>query len=426
MTIQRYWKPPGGSVDGAARMDENESLDLLDELLLQSVSDRMISDVPLGALLSGGVDSSLVVALMKKVSNAQVKTFSIGFIEKAYDEAPWAAKIAKQLETDHLELYIKPDEALEIVPKLPDIYDEPFADASAIPTVLVSRLARSTVAVALSGDGGDEQFAGYVRYWMIHALTNGLKHVPGPIRNILAYLLEKIPPTLAEGCYNPLKPALPQRYRVADFQEKWGALLKLLRKNKLSELYRPTICMWPESELKKLTGQELPPSNFEALFTGEIRRSTLSQLMLVDLETYLPDAMLTKVDRASMSVSLEVRVPLLDHRLVEYTMRLPDMMKYRNGTGKYLLKKLLARYLPAELFQRSKMGFGIPLADWLRNELKDLMMDHLSPNRIRDEGMFDGPYVQRVIAEHLSGRTNHQYKLWSLLNWQMWKHRWVG
>jgi asparagine synthase (glutamine-hydrolysing) len=427
LNANRYWAPPDEpQADLSAVNDEEQLLSRLDALLTEAVSLRLISDVPLGALLSGGIDSSIVVALMQKVSTSPVRTFSIGFNEEGYNEAPWAAKVAHHLGTDHTELYVTPKEAMEVIPNLPEMYDEPFADSSAIPTFLVSSLARSHVTVALSGDGGDEQFAGYVRYWTTQAMARGFQRLFLPFRESLANILGAIPAGFVEKCYLPWRQFLPQRFRVANFADKWQKLIYLLNKSEISDLYRMTICLWSEDEVFRLAGRRLPEGEYEKIFKDTVDWPLLARLMRVDQKTYLPDAMLTKVDRASMAVSLEVRVPLLDHRVVEYTAQLPDNLKFRNGSGKYLLKKLLARYVPNHLFERPKMGFGVPIDRWFRNELQDLLLDYLSSERLKKEGLFDETMVESMIKEHLSGRINHHYRLWALLMWEMWRERWLG
>ncbi|MBW2739766.1 MAG: asparagine synthase (glutamine-hydrolyzing), partial [Deltaproteobacteria bacterium] len=336
----KYWQHPEmkGEISDSA-FNEEEKLQQLDDLLTQAVSDRMISDVPLGALLSGGIDSSIVVALMQKVNSSPVRTFSIGFKEKAYNEANWAAKVARHLGTDHTELYVTPKEAIEVVPMLPRMYDEPFADSSAIPTFLVSKLTRSHVTVALSGDGGDEQFSGYVRYWSTKSAVKGLRYIPVPVRRFISDFLKSIPLNWIEASYLPLRDFLPQPFRVANFPDKWQKLTGMISQTLISELYRMTICCWSKEELLLLIGKQVPESQFENTFKETEGRQTISRLMRVDQKTYLPDAMLTKVDRASMAASLEIRVPLLDHRVMEYAASLPENLKYRNGTGKYILKK---------------------------------------------------------------------------------------
>ena len=427
MTSHTYWGLPERRPDeekGKGK-GEIEALSELDDLLTQAISDRLISDVPLGALLSGGIDSSLVVALMQKVSKSPVRTFSIGFREPGYNEAPWASEVAKHLGTDHTELYITPQEALDVIPNLPEIYDEPFADASAVPTFLVSHLARSQVTVALSGDGGDEQFAGYVRYWSTRAMATTFQRLPESVRKSLGLVLERIPSSWVERCYMPRRYFLPQRFNVANFPDKWQKLINLMGEAKTEELYRMTVCLWSEEELRYLLGRGLVGTQYEEVFRETEGWPIVSRLMRVDQKTYLPDAMLTKVDRASMAVSLEVRVPLLDHRVMEFTSKIPDNLKYRGGKGKYLLRRLLARYVPEALFERPKMGFGVPIEDWFRYELKEMLLDYLSSERLKREGLFDHNLVEKKIREHLSGQANHQYRLWALLMWEMWRERWL-
>lgn len=423
--IRQYWEMPQMNyIPPGKVISETDAVDSLEQILECSVSDRLVSDVPLGALLSGGVDSSLVTALMQKVSSTPVRTFSIGFSESRYNEAPFASKIAAHLGTDHAELYVTPEDALDVIPLLPEIYDEPFADSSAVPTYLVCRLARSRVTVALSGDGGDEQMAGYVRYWAAQSMASCLRPVPKPVRKAVSTILKCLPPGLAEMCYAPVQHVLPERFRVANFSDKWQKLIRLIAGSGIEDLYRSTICIWPEEELDRLLGMELPLSQYEKVFAETEGWPLLSRFMRVDQKTYLPDAMLTKVDRASMAVGLEVRVPLLDHRVVEYTSGLPCSLKYRHGVGKYLLKRVLARYIPEELFERPKMGFGVPINRWLRHELKELLLDYLSPERLKKEGLFDQGTVGKKISEHLSGVSDHQHQLWSLLMWEMWRDRW--
>jgi len=424
--IRSYWELP--HIDRTSKGRDRSEEDVfteLDHLLTQAVSDRLVSDVPLGALLSGGIDSSIVVALMQKVNTSPVRTFSIGFNEPAYNEAPWALKVAEHLGTDHTDFYVTPKEAMDVIPRLPEIYDEPFADSSAIPTFLVSRLARSQVTVALSGDGGDEQFCGYVRYWSTRAMATAFQRIPGPAKEGLGLVLDKIPPTWVERCYLPWRRFLPQRFRLANFPDKWEKFIKLLGQTSIQDLYRMTICLWSEKELDRLMGRDIRDCQYEEIFRETGNWPLLSRLMRVDQKTYLPDAMLTKVDRASMAVGLEVRVPLLDHRVVEFTSTLPDRLKYKRGRGKYLLRRLLARYVPEELFERPKMGFGVPIEDWFRGELKEMLLDYLSPERLIKEGLFDHNLVEEKIKEHLSGKANHQYRLWALLMWEMWRERWL-
>jgi asparagine synthase (glutamine-hydrolysing) len=428
LRVLPYWKlPHGNAVTSRENQNEEDALEELDRVLTEAVRCCLVSDVPLGALLSGGIDSSVMVALMQKVNDSLVKTFSIGFREPSYNEAPWARKIAEYLGTDHNEYYVTPEEAMAVIPELPKIYDEPFGDASAIPTCLVSQIARSQVKVALSGDGGDEQFCGYVRYWSTQSIHRMLQRLPHPAYEFVTLLLKRLPAKWIERCYLPLRNYLPQRFQVTNFQEKWQKLLSLIADGgDLMELYRMTISQWEPDEILALVGKAVQTCQYEEMFRITDGVPILSRLMFVDQCTYLPDAMLTKVDRASMAVSLEVRVPLLDHRVGEYTAKLSDKLLYRNGAGKYLLKKLLTRYLPKSLFERPKVGFGVPIGNWLRHELKDLLRDYLSSSRLTSEGLFDKSLVEKTVLEHLSCQANHQDRLWYLLMWEMWRDHWLA
>jgi len=422
-----YWElPPLNPGEEVFEANEEELLDALDQVLGDAVSCRLISDVPLGALLSGGIDSSLVVALIQKAGRGPVRTFSVGFNEPGYDEAPWAAKVAEHLGADHTAFYVTSREALDLIPRLPEIYDEPFADASAIPTCLVSRLARSQVTVALSGDGGDEQFAGYVRYWSTQAMSTTFQRLPATVRKSMGQILAKMPVSWVEMCYMPWQDLLPQRFRFTNFPDKWQKLVTLMDRGSVEDRYRATVCCWSEYDLRSLCGKGLAATRFEETIRKTAGWPILSRLMRVDQKTYLPDAMLTKVDRASMAHSLEVRVPLLDHRVVAFTAGMPDSLKYRDGKGKYLLRRLLARYVPEALFDRPKMGFAVPIDGWFRGELKELLLDYLSPQRLKKEGLFNPEEVEKKIKGHLAFKVNHQYRLWALLMWEMWRERWLG
>jgi asparagine synthase (glutamine-hydrolysing) len=427
LSMHPYWRIPGwetGKESLHASLDEN--VEKLDDLLTHAVKDRLISDVPIGALLSGGIDSSLVVGIMQKVCSHRVKTFSIGNRIKSYDEAPWAARIAEHYGTEHTELYITPDDALDTIPMVTDIFDEPYADSSAVPTFLVSRLTRSHVTVALSGDGGDEQFCGYVRHWTAQTIQKFSEQVPVRLRMGLSKLLSGFPEEKLARLYPLLKPVLPQHLNVENFIDKWHKLIHLLPCRELQEIYRMTVCLWARDDLNKLIGRQPPVSAFENNFLMEERTPPLHRILRVDLQTYLSDAMLTKVDRTSMAVGLEVRVPLIDHRIVEFSAGLPQSQLYRNGTGKIILRELLSRYLPRKMFERPKMGFSIPIGHWFRNTLKPLMLDYLSEARLRSEGIFNPIFVNHIITEHLAGKANHQHRIWSLLVWQMWRERWLS
>ncbi len=423
--IRYYWKIPTWDPQ-RLEYDEEEIIKRLDDLLNDSIRLRLISDVPLGALLSGGIDSSLVVSIMQKNSINPVKTFTIGFFEDEYNEANYAKKIAHYLGTDHSELYLTIDDALNVIPNLPIIYDEPFGDSSSIPTFLVCSLAKQKVTVALSGDGGDEQFAGYVRYWTSEIISKKINKFPLHLRIFFAKLLGRIPFSFLNLFYLKIFDYLPQYIKVKNFHDKWEKLINILINNdNISEIYRMTICIWDREQINNLLSRDLIPCMYDKLFEKTLNWPIQSRLMYIDKHTYLPDAMLTKIDRASMAVSLEVRVPLLDHRVIEFTSLIPDDLKYKNKTGKYILKKLLQRYIPKEFFDRPKMGFGVPIGEWFRGKLKDLLLDYLSDDRLRHEGIFNIRYINRIINEHLFKNVNHQYRLWTLLMWEMWREKWL-
>jgi asparagine synthase (glutamine-hydrolysing) len=400
-------------------------LNQLQEVLTQAVSDQMVSDVPIGALLSGGIDSSLVAAVMQQVSSQPVRTFSIGFRESKFNEAPWAAKVAACLGTCHTELYVTSKDALSVIPRLPEIYDEPFADASAIPSFLVSQLTRSHVTVALSGDGGDEQFCGYTRYWATQAMASGYQRLPGSLRACFYNILSLLPTDFVENLYCRFQPLLPSAFRSVNFSDKWQKLIAQMNHTDLQSLYRISVCLWDWDRIKGLTGSFPELSRFEQVFDQTTDWPVLSRLMQVDQHTYLTDAMLVKVDRASMAAGLEIRVPLLDQRVVEYASRIPEKYLYRNGEGKIILRRLLSRFVPSDLFERPKMGFAIPVSRWLRAELKPMLLDYLSERRLKHEGFFNTAYVAAMVSDHLSGRADHPHRLWALLMWEMWREKWL-
>ena len=372
-------------------------------LLKSSVKYRLISDVPVGAFLSGGTDSSLVVASMTQLAD-KVETFTIGFDEKRYNEAPYAKKVATYLDTKHYELYFKEKEIFPLIRELPKYYDEPFGDSSSLPTYLVSKLAKERgVKVVLSGDGGDELFCGYNRYIWMNRMQN-LFLLPSIIREKVAPLLGKIP-------YLKLR-------RISQI---------LQYKNPL-QMYLGIIDMWSPKELEKLLGknysyEELP---FFKVYKSINALPLLEKLPLLDFHIYLPEDILTKVDRASMAVSLEVRIPLLDYRIAEFVYSLPLDLRYRRGIRKYLLKKVLYKYLPAKLFRRPKQGFGIPLDEWLRGGVKPYLNEYLNIERIKKDGMFNHGFVEELVQKHLSGKYNYQYPLWTLLQFQLWKEKYLN
>ena len=431
--VEPYWSALTVAERGAAAPlafdDEDEAVDRLDEVLSQAVGERMVADVPLGALLSGGIDSSTVVALMQRRSSRPVKTFSIGFHERGFDEATDARRVAEHLGTDHTELYVTPEEARAVIPRLPEFYDEPFADSSQIPTFLVARLARRHVTVALSGDGGDEVFGGYRRHFQARRLAR-LNRVPPALRASAAGLLTTLSPGGWDRLFDALGPALPSGLRRALTGDGVHKFAGILPADGLEAAYRVMASHWTEPAAIVRGGNgagvvEEPPT----ALTDPARRPRLEDfahvMMALDTVSYLPDDVLTKVDRASMAVSLEARAPLLDHRVVEFAWRLPPGMKIRGGKGKWVLRRLLERHVPRELFERPKHGFGLPIGDWLRGPLRDWAEALLDERRLRSEGFFEPQPIRRRWAEHLSGRRNWAYHLWDVLMFQAWQERWL-
>jgi asparagine synthase (glutamine-hydrolysing) len=382
----------------------------LEQLLTQSVQSQMIADVPLGAFLSGGVDSSIVVALMQAHSFKKVKTFSIGFDEARFDEAPYAKAVAQHLQTDHTELYVSANDTLNVVPSLARMYDEPFSDSSQIPTFLVSQLAKQHVSVALSGDGADELFGGYNRYTITNALWHRMSKIPLGIRQVLATGLNRLP----LEALNRL--SLRSYVHVGDKMRKGSWLLS---SKSIDALYLGLVSHEKEPEKMLLDIEE----SKTLLSLGEHRFEHLTdieKMMAYDLMTYLSDDILVKVDRAAMAVSLETRVPFLDHRVMQFAWSLPLEMKLYHGQGKYILKQLLYKYVPETLIERPKMGFGVPLEHWLRHDLRDWAEALLDEKRLKNEGFFNAALVRKRWEEHLSCRCNWAYHLWDVLMFQAW------
>ncbi len=416
---RRYWSL--AEVVSRARKDsfrgsEPEAVEALEAVLRQAVSEQLVSDVPLGAFLSGGIDSTAIVALMQKVSGTPVRTFTIGFHEYRYNEAPHAAAVARHLGADHTELYVSDREAMDVIPQLPGIYDEPFADSSQIPTFLVSRLARRHVTVSLSGDGGDELFGGYNRYFWASGLWRRVGALPGAARALGAKAIALLPPGAWDALHGACQPILPASLRLSQPGDKIHKLGRVAGARDEADLYERFMSLWHESPLKGATGA--PPTS--ALCPEVPGLSLQERMMYLDLLTYLPDDLLVKVDRAAMAVSLETRVPMLDPRVVELAWRLPLSMKIGEGKGKRVLRRLLERHVPASLFERPKMGFGIPLEAWLRGPLRDWAETLLDERRLAAEGYFDPRKVRATWGEHLSGRRNWQHPLWVVLMFGAW------
>ncbi len=422
VALARYWSAAevaAASAERPFRGTPEEAAAELEALLRDSIRLRMYADVPLGAFLSGGVDSSTVVALMQAQSARPVKTFTIGFREDAYNEAEHAQAVARHLGTDHTELYLTAQDALEVVPKLPALYDEPFADSSQIPTFLVSRLARQHVTVSLSGDAGDELFCGYTRYDLAASLWRRIGWAPRAMRGAAARLIRATPPAVWARGLRLVEPLLPRLLRDGNRAHRIRAGADLLALGTRRETYRALVSLWREPESLVPGAHEVQTPLSDG--TGVPRLPTWrGEMMYLDAVTYLPDDILVKVDRASMGVSLEARVPLLDHRLVEFAWRIPLDLKVREGTSKWLLRKVLYRHVPAALIERPKMGFGVPIEAWLREPLREWAEDLLSEARLRREGHLDPAPVRRKMEEHQGGLRNWHYHLWTVLMFEAW------
>ena len=403
---------------------EEEAADGLDTLLRDSVKLRMIADVPLGALLSGGVDSSTVVALMQAQSRRPVRTFTIGFREQGYDEAEHARAIARHLGTEHTELYVSPHDALDVVGRLPILYDEPFADSSQIPTFVLCALIRGHVTVGLSGDGGDELFAGYNRYAMGETIWRAVAWLPGFVRRAGAGLLRAPSPGSWERVAGWLSFVAKDYGRQGTFGDKVHKLADVLAMPNPEALYHRLVSFWPEPGRVLVGGREGYVQLMDPRYWPETR-DPVARMMFLDLMSYLPDDILTKVDRASMGSSLEVRVPMLDHRIVEFAWRLPLGMKLHGGLTKRVLRSVLYRYVPPSLIERPKMGFGIPLDSWLRGPLRDWAEVLLDRKALQGQGLFEADAIREKWAEHLSGRRNWQAPLWCVLMFQAWQREFV-
>jgi len=418
---EAYWKVEEFFIEGQEEKEkwlkrsEEELAEELEVILTESFKLRLVSDVPVGMFLSGGIDSSTVSALLSK-EGIKLKTFTIGFYEKEYNEAPFAKRVAEYLGTDHTELYCTPREALEIIPKLSEIYDEPFGDSSAIPTYLVSKLARSQVKVSLSADGGDEQFCGYTSYKIIVDRINKLSRLP--FKRVMSKMLNLINPDLALKFYVTFKPVLP---KYTNFRDKYMKLRDVLKAGTFLEQYDISISYFLNEDLQNLgikSYKEYFLSNFDSL-------DPYSFLMLLDLKTYLVDDILVKVDRATMSVSLEGREPFLDHKIVEWTSKLPVELKYKKGKSKYLLRRVLYKYIPPELIERPKHGFGVPIYEWFKKDLKELYLEYLNEGRMKKGGIFNPSEVKRLLDNYLQDRGVNHNKLWLLFVFEQWRESWM-
>jgi asparagine synthase (glutamine-hydrolysing) len=421
---QRFWSL-ARAVDAGNQSplaDADLALAGLEQVMQTCVQQHMVSDVPLGAFLSGGIDSSSVVATMQSLSARPIRTFSIGFHEAAYNEAGHAAQVARHLGTDHTELYVTEQDAREVIPVLPLVYDEPFADVSQIPTLLVSRLARQAVTVALSGDGGDELFAGYNRYLFVSRFWQKLSRLPRSARHAAARALGSIPPQAWDRGFATIGRALPRSLRMSLPGQKIQKIASILDANSLEQLHARLVSQWavPEIALSREARAEVQRSFPRLEYLGSDSMDDVLRQMIWDMQTYLVDDILVKVDRASMHYGLEARVPLLDHRLVEFALRVPLSLKVRDGEGKWLLRKFLYRHVPAALVDRPKMGFGVPIGDWLRGPLRDWAGDLLSDRHLAEHGLLDSKMIAATWESHLAGSVDRGGPMWAVLMFQLW------
>jgi asparagine synthase (glutamine-hydrolysing) len=416
--LSRYWSYRDVLREGLEDplSDENEALDELEAVLGRAVWNQSIADVPVGAFLSGGIDSSSVVALYQKYSTQPVRTFTIGFEEAAFNEAPYARAVAKHFGSEHHERIVTAREAQEVIPQLPRIYDEPFADSSQIPTFLVSRFAREQVTVSLSGDGGDELFGGYDRYFAPALFWSKLNHVPRSLRAAAGALLGRIPAGVWSGLGHVLPSGgLPPGYSG----EKMRTWVQIATKaGSFEDVAAPLFDEW-RGQAPILNAQEFAPTCGLDFDLADAAPDQL-RMMYCDALSYLPDDILCKVDRASMAVSLESRVPFLDHRVAALAARIPLDMKIRGETGKHVLRKLLYRHAPRQLFERPKSGFAIPVGDWIKGPLRDWAESLLDQRLMRAEGWFDAGLVAQRWQDHLAGRRDSTSALWAVLMFEAW------
>ena len=404
---ESYWSLHEAAAHGLktrVALSDQEAMDQFEALLKESIGLQMMADVPVGAFLSGGVDSSLIVALMQRQSSRPVKSFTIGFEEDAFNEAPFARAVAQYIGSDHTEYFVSPREALDLIPRLPALYDEPLADVSQIPTFLVSHLARQSVTVSLSGDAGDELFAGYTTYAHAETLMRIHDHIPASLRPVTSRVM-KTGAHFAE--------LIGQGHRARQL----SLSAYVLNADSKAELMNRLTQFWSDERAPVIGASDVSPRQNPF---SDLALSDLERMIAKDMMSYLPDDILTKVDRAAMAVSLETRVPLLDHRIVEFALGLPMSLRRRGGEGKWIMRQVLDRYVPRALIDRPKKGFGVPLAQWLRGPLREWALDLLSPAAIKREGLFEPDAIARALHDHMSGRRDRHNDLWSVLVAQQW------
>ena len=419
---KKYWSLDNNSLEQMGKLykiSENEAIDLLEELLKKSISEQLLGDVPIGVFLSGGLDSTSIVSLIQSQSLKPIQTFNVGFNESEYDESSRASAISEYIGTIHHKIILSPSEALEVIPSLPTLYDEPFSDISQIPTYLISKFASKYVKVALSGDGGDELFCGYNRHILCPKIWSILKKIPLPLRNLIANFIQLIPPSNWENFYYFVKLFLPKYLKLNSPSLKFEKFSKILNSKTLFDVYLCLINVWDESEEIVLGHKETKSRKYLELNNLYIKNPH-HQIMLWDSIGYLPNDILVKVDRAAMGCSLETRMPLLDHRIIEFAWSLPISMKLRNNKTKWILKEVMKHYLPQELIDGHKTGFSVPIGKWLKGPLREWANDLLDPNLIHSQKYLSNKIIQKKWKEHLSGNNDWSSQLWTVLMFQSW------
>ncbi|HQV07031.1 MAG TPA: asparagine synthase-related protein, partial [Chitinophagaceae bacterium] len=416
LAMKQYWNVYDYYNKPKLKIDLPEAITETEKILQESFQYRMVADVPVGVFLSGGYDSSCVTALLQKNSSEKIKTFTIGSVDNKIDEAPFAKEIADRLGTDHTEYYCTAKEALDIIPDLPYYFDEPFADSSAIPTMLVSRLARKKVTVALSADAGDEIFAGYNRYDYLTRYRNKIASIPKPFRKGAAAIMNSVS-----------SERIPILKHKRNFHSRYDKLKNLLIDPSPAELLKNLNLVFTKREIEKLFTSgisELPTAHTSKELKKEFN-DPLSFMMAIDYQTYLVDDILQKVDRATMSTSLEGRDPFLDQHIIEWAAQLPSAFKYYKGDKKYILKQIVHQYIPKEIMERPKMGFGIPLKSWLTNELKDVADTYLCESSLQKHNLFNKKIVDQLWPDLKNDKLDNYLKIWHLLSFQMWYEKWM-
>jgi len=416
----KYWDVKDFYTKEKSEDKEEIVLEKLENILKESFNLRMIADVPVGVFLSGGIDSSLVASMIQKNSKNPIKTFTIGFNEKDYDEAIYAKEIAKYIGSEHTELYCDTKDMLELIKELPFLYDEPFGDSSALPTILVSKLAKEKVTVVLSGDGGDEAFIGYSKYFALNKFSNLDNQ---PLKKSILKILTNV---LSANNIQTINNLLPNKLKQKNIKDKYQKFKNAIQSNSFEEMFINASSYVDNDTLKKVfkdTNIEFDTTDFNLNLESDI--SALDKMQLMDYKTFMVDDVLTKVDRASMSVSIEAREPLLDHKIIEFSAKITNELKYKNNIGKYLLKKILYKYVPKELIERPKSGFQIPLESWLRTDLKPLVQKYLSKERLEKSNIYNIKELEDILDALYSGKSVNFSLIWFILMFEMWKEEWI-